>query len=188
MARPKKETEVSAQIKIENAFWELISMQSYSKITIQKLANQAKVNRNAVYYHFENVDDVAKKTFHNLMTKDIVEKLIRMLLNSKETDRNIYEDKDYLASLQKLQMCARSDSYFLRQMLKDEIKRNWFRIAGIQDNKLETMDILVVDFVLSGIVNLLGSAETQKNPTLIFEFSKTNIGQAILEMILQLAK
>jgi AcrR family transcriptional regulator len=59
MGRPRKTTDMTAPVKIENAFWQLLRTDAYSNITIQKLADAAGVNRNAVYYHYENLDDVA---------------------------------------------------------------------------------------------------------------------------------
>lgn len=39
MGRPKKEENISAVIKIESAFWNLMESVGYSKITVQKLAD-----------------------------------------------------------------------------------------------------------------------------------------------------
>ena len=55
MSRPKmNEREASAVYKIETACWALIEQKDFSDITMQLLAKEAGINRNSLYYHYEN--------------------------------------------------------------------------------------------------------------------------------------
>ena len=96
MGRPRKKDDISAPVKIENAFWQLLGIESYSNMTIQKLADAAGVNRNAVYYHYENVDDVAKNALHNFLQKDIVDGFIRQMIGGVGKDSFMKIDEAYM--------------------------------------------------------------------------------------------
>lgn len=97
-------------------------------------------------------------------------------------------DTIFIKCVQKLQICAGSNSTYIIQMLKKEIKTIWFRIAGIDENKLGTVDKLSIDFALSGIIAILGNEAVRKNGFLLLEFSKTDIGLATLSTMIRLAK
>lgn len=78
MARPRKDSNIIATEKIEKALWELLEIEDYSNITVQKLADKAGVNRNAVYYHYENIDDVAKNTLLHYMQSGVIEQFMHI--------------------------------------------------------------------------------------------------------------
>ncbi|MEE1228311.1 MAG: TetR/AcrR family transcriptional regulator C-terminal domain-containing protein [Lachnospiraceae bacterium] len=46
-----------------NAFMDLLGRYPFSKITIQKIASECGVNRQTVYYHYDNIYDLMKAAF-----------------------------------------------------------------------------------------------------------------------------
>lgn len=72
MARPKKTQEgPSAVERMEEAFWELLDEKPYSKITVGEIVKRAQVNRNAFYYHFDNLDDLADYALDNALPYEL---------------------------------------------------------------------------------------------------------------------
>ncbi|MCD8199877.1 MAG: TetR family transcriptional regulator, partial [Coriobacteriaceae bacterium] len=68
MARPRKEQDgPSALERMEEAFWEELEEKPYAKITVTDIVKKAQVNRNAFYYHHDDLDDLAHKAVSNLL-------------------------------------------------------------------------------------------------------------------------
>ena len=83
MARPKRvESTESARQRIEEAYWELLEEMPYSRITISKLSRKAAVNHNLIYYYYENIDDLAEKTFIKNVESGQPQMMISALLTS----------------------------------------------------------------------------------------------------------
>lgn len=187
MGRPRKKDDISAPVKIENAFWQLLGIESYSNMTIQKLADAAGVNRNAVYYHYENVDDVAKNALHNFLQKDIVDGFIRQMIGGVGKDSFMKIDEAYMPEIRRIQLCASSDSKYLNQILKDAIKDKWFDKLKIDESKIYETEKLSIEFALSGIVAVLGSEAVANNPLLMLKMPETDMGKAAVKTLLKLA-
>lgn len=188
MGRPRKATDLVATTKIENAFWYLLETEDYSRITVQKLADAAEVNRNAVYYHYENIDDVAKKAFINFLHTDTVEQFVNLLFNGMRNEQKSEVGAEFVQGVRKLQLCSGSNSIYLNQLLKTAIRDNMFRIMNIDETKLDEIEKLSVEFTLSGIVALLGSKEVMDNPLLMLKMPETDIGKAALGELRRLSE
>ncbi len=60
------------QKAIIDAFWQLLEEKPYNKITVQSIVERCQVNRNTVYYHFQ---DIPSLTEHSI--KDWTERVIK---------------------------------------------------------------------------------------------------------------
>ena len=188
MGRPKKDLGFAATASIEAAFWRLLETEPYARITVQRLADAAGVNRNALYYHYANVDDVAKKAFTNFLKTDATRQFASLLLNFIRHGQRVDIGPEFTQEVKKLQLCACSDSLYLNQMLKNALKDTWFGILHIQEDKLTAAEALSVEFIVSGIVALLGSKATAEDPRLMLTLPETDIGKAALQSLLKLAE
>ncbi|ACV22877.1 DNA-binding transcriptional repressor FabR [Slackia heliotrinireducens] len=66
MPRPRKDDPQSAATsRIEAAFWRLLEEVGYSEITVRRISQAAGINRNSFYYHYESMEDLARKAFLN---------------------------------------------------------------------------------------------------------------------------
>lgn len=45
---------------ISDAFWQLLEEKPYNKITVQNIVERCRVNRNAFYYHFQDIPALAE--------------------------------------------------------------------------------------------------------------------------------
>ena len=61
MPRPRYETgEKTARERLEDAFWECLAEKPFEKITVADVTKLAAVNRNTFYYHYEDMNDLAR--------------------------------------------------------------------------------------------------------------------------------
>ena len=114
MARPKRNLgEKNALERIEDAFWEMLSNGSYSKITISSLAQHSKVNHNTIYYHFENIDDMAIKLFNKNLDKDFPTRIFSSFTTNGSISSDLSSDVEFRNRFARIQLFAQSDSIFL---------------------------------------------------------------------------
>lgn len=186
MGRPRKDSDIAATAKIEKALWELLETEKYSNITIQKIADRAGVNRNAIYYHYDNVDDVAKQALLNYMHSDVVEVFVHLIMRDFTQKKCI--NADFLQGIKKLQICINSGSIYLNELLKAEIKKNWFHLLNIDERKLSATETACIEFAMGGIISVLGSKEVMGNPMLLMELIETDIVKVSFASLQKVAK
>lgn len=188
MGRPRKDSDIVATEKIEKALWKLLGAEYYSNITVQKLADEAGVNRNAIYYHYENIDDVAKNALLNYMQSGVIEQFMHMVMNDFVNDESAMIDATFFQGVRKLQSCINSGSIYLRELLKEEIKRQWFKKLHIEEEKLLKSEAVSIEFAIGGIIAVLGSEEMVENPLLIRELIETDIVKVSFDSLQKVAK
>ena len=76
MARPKRDPDKKPAFeRIEDAFWDILSEKPFDKITISELSKRAGVNHNLLYFYFDGIEDMARKSpwekeWANLLKKE----------------------------------------------------------------------------------------------------------------------
>lgn len=188
MARPRKDSNIVATEKIEKALWVLLREEKYSNITVQKLADKAGVNRNAIYYHYENIDDVAKNALLHYMQSGVIEQFMHMVMHDLVNDESAVIDENFFQGVRKLQSCINSGSIYLRELLIEEIKRQWFKKLHIEEEKLLKSEAVSIEFAIGGIIAVLGSEEMVENPLLIRELIETDIVKVSFDSLQKVAK
>lgn len=188
MARPKmNQPEASAVYRIEAAFWALIEQKDFSDVTMQLLAKEAGINRNTLYYHYDNLYEVASRSFSKVITDEASMVLIDTLLSAPQNLSNKWEQLQLNDRLKKIHLLARSDSPLLRSLLKDAIISRWFSKLGIDLQSLTSEMQLQIDYIASGFISVLGNPEIEKNPLLLKSFPNSIIGRAAIQTLLQMA-
>ena len=181
MARPKKaDRDAMATVRIEDAFWKLLEEMSYSDITVLRISQESGTNRNSFYYHYKDIDDLARSAFIN----NIDEKASRVLFSALlpalgNTDIPVpILGPELLPHSKRIMLCARSDSLFLNRLVKDLLKQVWFGALEIDGSGLSSEEQLQIDFIFSGLVSVLGSREVESTPLIMADLSQTEIGRA----------
>lgn len=188
MARPKmNQPEASAVYRIEAAFWALIEQKDFSDVTMQLLAKEAGINRNTLYYHYDNLYEVASRSFSKVITDEASMVMIDTLLSAPQNLSNKWEQLQLNDRLKKIHLLARSDSPLLRSLLKDAIISRWFSKLGIDLQSLTSEMQLQIDYIASGFISVLGNPEIEKNPLLLKSFPNSIIGRAAIQTLLQMA-
>lgn len=188
MGRPKKTTDLPATEKIEKAFWQLLDKEDYSALTVQKIADTARVNRNAVYYHYENIDDLAQHALTHFFDTEVVDDFMSRITGCVNADTLPMLQEDFMEAVQKIQLCAGSNSAYLHKLLKAAIRQKWFHRLGIDPGKIYELELLSIEFALSGIVAVLGSEAVRKNPKLMLEMPGTELGKSAIHILLGIAE
>lgn len=155
MARPRQsENAITARERIEEAFWSLLASNNYSKISIKMLAAEANVNHNSIYYHYENIDEVAKSAFNNVIIQDLkpimavdIKELWQVFLTAQS---------DYRFRFERIRLFASSGSDYLQSLLKNGLIDVWLSQTGKCLEDLSLKNQMELDFIFSGIVAMLG--------------------------------
>ena len=191
MSRPKiKSEEDLATTKIENAFWRLLEAEEYAKLTVQQISKESGTNRNSFYYHYEDINDLARTAFRN-NAKQVVTQIFSTVLLASENKDYIPDNTLVLSTLQqskRLMLCAGSNSAFLNQMVQELLRDIWFEVFGIKKELLTPVENLQVSFIFSGITTILGDPIISKNPLHMIDLTQTDIWQTSFLTIKEIAK
>ena len=186
MGRPRNDsTDISATERIEKAFWELLENGDYSSITIQQITKKTGLNRNTIYYHYENVDDIAHKSFCHAISESNVNEFISFLLYERDFAN---ENTDPLSNTRKIHLMAKSDSPFLHKLVKDAMIEAWMKAFGIDKSALEEMDWVNLDFISAGIIALISNEQLLRNSNIVCAFPKSLLGQTIIQILKKMPK
>lgn len=192
MARPKKgNSSEFATIKIENAFWRLLEEEAFSDITVLRISQESGVNRNSFYYHYEDMNDLARKAFKNNAEAEVSKALFGVLFMSLQgeiTDLAKEIDPKLILHARKIMLCAGSDSVFLNQMVHDLLKKIWLDELSISEDLLSPEEQLQIRFIFAGLVSVLGSPEVREAPGLMTELAQTAIGRTAIATLRTIAE
>ncbi len=181
MARPKKaDRDAMATVKIEDAFWKLLGEMNYSDITVLRISQESGTNRNSFYYHYKDIDDLARSAFINNIDEKVSQTLFSALLSglSNKNSPDPVIGSELLPHSKRIMLCARSDSLFLNRLVKDLLIQVWFDALEIDGSGLSSAEQLQIDFIFSGLVSVLGSREVEDAPLIMSDLSQTEIGKA----------
>lgn len=177
MPRPKK-SEQPALEKIEKCFWELMETEDYPNISITKLAVKSGINRNTLYYYFEDLDDLARFIFQKTVNQETVQHFLMSfptIPSEKPLDPWIFDHA------KKIHFLARSKSSFARQLVEDQLVQSWFRTFNIDQTALDPSDLNILHFIASGITSMLAREELITHPENFQPFPQSILGKAVLE-------
>ncbi len=179
MARPKQNSDtLPAKERIECAFWKLLSEIKYENISIKALAGEAGINHNSIYYHYDNIDALAKSAFQNVVFQNpgqIVQ--VMDFTNITAIQDFLRSQPDAYSRYRKLRLFASSDSLYLQTILKEGLQTVWLGQSGKKLEDLSSFDQMELDFIFSAIIALLGR---EIDPADLEKFLQDNLGQALI--------
>lgn len=186
MARPKKNlNEKNAIERIDEAFWKELSERKYEDITIKRLTIGAGVNRNTIYYYYENIDDIAKQAFERFANSGVSD-----FITSFAFDFNfnsIKENTMVIQAWKKTRLIARGDSAFLRNLFKENLIKNWCEKFGINLDQITPEDQITLNFIFSGLISVIESLCDQEDPSVIAHILKTDVGIGAIASLKKIA-
>lgn len=192
MARPKKANNSDfATVKIENAFWRLLEEEAFSDITVLRISQESGVNRNSFYYHYEDMNDLARKAFKSNAGPEVSKALFGVLFMSLQGEKtNLAKaiEPMLISHARKIMLCAGSDSVFLNQMVHDLLKEIWLDELSIREDLLSPKEQLQIRFVFAGLVSVLGSPEVREAPELMMELARTELGETAIAALKSIAE
>lgn len=155
MGRPPKEEEGKARQALIDAFWELLAEDDYTQLSIRSLSNRAHVNHNTFYRYFENIDDLARKAFEEVVPKHAPD-FLRKAAAAEDINPfaffnyAMFRDYSHFARL-----FIMSDSLYLNQVMQDTIKWIWLDYLNVQEEELNEEERIAVSFVLGGLISAM---------------------------------
>jgi AcrR family transcriptional regulator len=189
MARPRRNTgEKSAYERIRDAYWKLLSEMPYSRITIEALSREAGVNHNSIYYHFDNIEDMAVRLFEENLEGDVAKTLITAFLNESASLPAIASDKDLLARIQRTRLYMKSENPLLSRLVKKRLKREWFDSIGISEECLSWENRADIEFIFSGIIDVVGSDLFEADPVSVMTMNQRTLGKGAISALKELSR
>lgn len=161
MARPRKNQEgPSATERMERAFWEALRAKPYANITVSDVVRGAGVNRNAFYYHYRDLDDMAHAVVGNMLLVEVPPLIVRGFEAGENPLPSVFEalfaDSESAARIEHVGLIVGSHgSPMLVRMIKDAIKGLWCESFGFDAARLSDEADIILEFYLGGALALL---------------------------------
>lgn len=165
MARPRNDQEgPSAKERMQAAFLEALREKPFPKITVADISGIADVNRNAFYYHFDNIADLAKTTIADSLPLDLFRSLLPHIKENDGPPEWVVLDPANEANFSRLRLLVGPHSSLeLRAIVRDAAIQAFLNQFNLQWEDLEPSDLMNITFVLGGMLDLLGSDECLAN-------------------------
>lgn len=181
MARPKRDPNIKpARIRIIEAFWNLLANNPYHDITIQSLSIEAGVNHNTFYYHFQDIDDLAKAAFLENLDSEASHRLLDNLFSVSPDPEALLQSKELLLRGSRARLFTRGDSTYLVNIFKSAVSSAWLEAIGLTYDDLTPEDKMDLEFIFSGLTTIIG--QTIDNPEALQppELFRRELGVGIL--------
>lgn len=166
MARPKKDNnKPSVRQKISTSFWKILAEGSYTDITIKRLALEAGVNHKSIYYHFKNIDAMAKELFYENAEEITsgailgVNPFMVLFNNIYDFQKIVAENPEILAHVARARLYTRNDSAYLNSIFRTFIRTTWLNMLEIKEEDLSQNERADLNFIMAGIVAIIGQSE-----------------------------
>lgn len=188
MSRPKQcDYGDSAKGKIESSFWTVLENEGFHAVTMLRLAQESGLNRNTVYYHFANVQEVSRFAFHNSFPDRTSKLFIDMILSGAPLTPSDFQDLDLLSHIKKIHLFAKSEAPLLTAIVKEALKSAWFASVGISEENLTESDKMQIEYIVSGFISIIGNSRFVKDVSVLRTFPDTLIGKAAVNTLKEIA-
>ena len=183
MARPKANLgENSAENRITEAFWKILRDGSYADVTIKRLAMEADVNHKTIYYHFGNVDGLAKVAFDKNLSEAEPQVILSAVLTGSVNSVDFFGNERLFACFQRLRLFMREDSAYLNGIVRETLLSQWLQSVGKSEEDLSSEEKTDLNFIISGLIAVLGSENYFKNAA-VSTLSQRPIGIGIFNTL-----
>lgn len=189
MPRPRKDDPQSAApAKIEAAFWQLLEKVGYPEITVRRISQESGTNRNSFYYHYDGLEDLARKAFMN--NAEIARPLILSLIAGLQggVAQQLQLDEEVVVHAQRVMLCARSESPFLRRLVNELLRDTWFEELGVDAGRLSPEESMQVEFIFGGLVAVLGGPEVEESPLIMPALANSDMGRVAVKTLKGIAE
>ena len=189
MARPAyRGDDKTAYEKLVEAFWQSLEEGTFSRLTVSGICKRTGLNRNSFYYHFEDMDDLARSVVASALEKDLP---ALMIAQSGKDATGIAETLDssrYAQKFERVCLVAGSNSTpALQSMLKVALSEIWCHTLDIDLEKLTKEDRVVFEFCLGGVLSLLAFRHDTGINITMGEMLKTDFAQGMLSSMARLS-
>jgi AcrR family transcriptional regulator len=190
MSRPKyRQGDKTARDRLNEAFWKCIEEMPYNKMTVLAVCERAGLNKNSFYYHYEDMDDMARSIVNETLERDFPAIMLSQIneglrdglenLMAKESTGKKFDHICLLA--------GKNSSPELQAMLKTMISSVWCDYLSIDPDSLSQENRIIFEFCLGGIFSLLAYRSNTNSNITIGDMIPTDFGKSILTAIMKLS-
>lgn len=177
MGRPRKDEEGKARQALIDAFWELLAESNYTQLSIRALSNRAHVNHNTFYRYFENIDDLAKKAFEEVVPKHTPDLLRKAVVVEGINPFSFFNYPMFRDYAHYARLFIMSDSLYLNQVMQDTIKRVWLDYLNVREEDLAEEERIAIAFVFGGLISAMRECEVDPH------FAKGEVVQPLFSAV-----
>lgn len=189
MARPTRKTkDGTARKRMSEAFWTCMGEEPYDKLTVARIVREAGVNRNSFYYHFEDIDSMARTVVVELLDKDFLKRVLARF-HGQDTLLDTSPNSDLSTRLDRMCLIASDNSSVaLQKILRDAMSEIWCDTFGITLETLTLPDRLAFEYNLGGIFSLLAYRANASNNFMIEDVASADFAKNIMESMEVISK
>lgn len=153
---PKNQAGPTAVERMKGAFWQTLEDKPYRKITISDIVKRAKVNRNAFYYHFENMDALAEASVRDLLDEGAPRIMIEGLRSHGADLQRFVADPTRQKAMQRIMLIAGKHMPIeLHTMLRDAIIDVWCEAFEAKAENIDERGMLTLRYAIGGTTETL---------------------------------
>lgn len=143
---------------MEQAFWELLEEMPYSRISVLEVARWAGVNRNAFYYHFANLEELATAAVRKRVpSSQILEAFSHIdAAESVPDSLSTKPENEWSLKLSRLLVGSHSTMALVR-IASDAVIDTLLSAYSLERDDLDDAEIMGLEFTVGGIAGLLGA-------------------------------
>lgn len=156
MSRPKyAEGDRTAREKLVHAFWAKLAEGSYATLSVVGLCQQAGVNKNTFYYHFENIDELAALAAEDLFESQFLCAMVEAI-SGKAPLPGCFAENAFREKLDRVCLLAADESSpTLKFMLRDAVAKAWTSAFALAHDTFDLKEQASFEFVLGGFLGVL---------------------------------
>lgn len=157
MARPSyQRDEQTARERIVEAFWRMVEDGPYDKVSVRGLVRESGVNKNTFYYHFEDVEDLARQATRDVLEPALLLELLSMMQDGTAHIQARFHNPDFAKRIARVRTVARAKGTpELLDKLKEAIADAWATARGFAICDLDEPQRIALEFALGGIMSVL---------------------------------
>ncbi|MBW3088454.1 TetR family transcriptional regulator [Bifidobacterium sp. 82T24] len=189
MPRPRA-AEQPAPKKMQEAFWRLLERKPYTKITVSDVTRTSGLNRTAFYYHYSNIAELAEDSIAAIY-KDpgLTTFITRLLRRTDDIDLpqeygRFIDNPQYRRSVHRVSVITGPHgSTGLTRQLRDFIIDIWLGLIGLDRQRLNTGQKLILDFASNGILGVIANADALFNEEGARWIARTQLPETVSHLI-----
>jgi len=189
MARPKRGSEVPAQERLKEAFWQMLDEVPLAEMTVSSLSRRAGVNHNTFYYYYENLDALAAQMLEQNLIPELPLRILNTFSQGTLSAEVFTSNEDFLQRYQRMcLMAGPHSSSWLKDALKSRVLALWLNALGATSETLDRKDGIVLEFMIGGLLTVLGTANVIDDLSALSRIMEGEMGRGIFSTIFQIAQ
>lgn len=156
MARPRYEDgEKSAYDRLVDGFWEMLACMPYGRMSVRELLRRTSLAKNTFYYHFDDMDDLARRAVATLTIPELPKLFISGAPATASNLGSMLLAPDNRLRLQRLSVLLSGNGSALQPLLTENVIEAWKEALGYHDEEVSEYIETLMAFAAGGLVSML---------------------------------